>query len=217
MLGNPSVMEVIELPPTTEDIGLPSDEDAYFGWFRVTGQFAIATDNANLIGTFSEANDGNVNYLSTSDFNFLATHYAAAVIPNGVADINDGTAYTAAKSLQLKWQAAGSRTTRYAPILWPACPALQTEGQTAGSPKTTWGGSDIMVPQKFSNGPLYVNDGGTLKALHSATLAGTMNIVVSLFGVISSDNKWLSKYSRHCGSSCSPAVAVPVRQVQLRR
>ena len=204
-----NMIEDLILPAVPESIGLPADvQDAYFGWFRVTGQIQAAADNASLIGTFNEATDGNVAYLSTTDFRFMATHYLASISPSSAADIQDGNAYKVAKTLQLKWQAAGQRTTRYHPVLWVAQPVFVTDGTTLGSPTVSRGGVDLAVPQKFNNGPLHVNDGGTLKVVHNATLAGTCDVVVAMFGIISSDNDWLSRYSCYCASTDSGAPRV---------
>ena len=208
-LGTNQMVEDIALPSVPEQIGLPCDIDnAYFGWFRVVGLFPIGTGNADLVGTFSEANDGNVNYLDTDDYRFLATHYSAVTIPLLAADLKDGNAYMVAKSLQLSWKPSGGRVTRYHPIIWAAQPTLITDGETLGSPTTTYSGVDVTVPQKFRNGPLYVNDGGKLEAIHNATLAGTCKIIENLFGVISGDNAWMDRYSKYCGSCDSGAPKV---------
>lgn len=198
----------LPIPDITHDIGLPRNE-LYFGWMRFTSTLDTTSREGDLLtaSTFSTDIDGNLAYLSTTNFGVLGFYYAIQ-LGWGPTDVASGVAAQATETLQLKWRAAGGREDMYTPSIWPAFPDYRSEASSAGTGQLLSGpGGRYAVPQRF-NTPLYVDDGGTFVTKVDSTLTITAgnDINVYVLGFAGSDQNWLGRYANCACTAPLPRV-----------
>ena len=191
----PAMFDDLALPGVTENIGVPANP-LYYGWMRFQDTLDTTTNQADLIGTFSDDIDGNISFLSTTNFGVLGFAHATQLGFVGT-DAISGVASQAAATLQLTWRAAGGRETNWCNAMWPAFNSYRPDSAAAGTGQVGSGpGGQYCIPQRFGT-PLYVDDGGVFAAQVSTALTLTANNTVTTYilGFCGSDQNWLSRYA----------------------
>jgi hypothetical protein len=208
MTKNMYLPDDLPIPDISMDIGIPRNE-LYFGWMRFTGTID-ANNEFDLLtaDTFSTDIDGNLAYLSATNFGVLGFHYA---VQTGFspADVITGGANNAANTLQLTWRQAGGREDNYQPVLFPSFSSFRDAASGAGTDALVSGpGNQNPVPQRFQI-PMYVDDGGSFKAKIDSGIAGLAAgtlVRVYVFGFAGSDQNWLGRYANCACTTPLPKI-----------
>ncbi|MCP4025830.1 MAG: hypothetical protein GY736_05890 [Sphingomonas sp.] len=169
-----------------------------FGLFRFYADFSSGL--ANVIATFANAVDGNVNKYSTTDFELAFWAMKVDVAFDDDADVYDGDKIQKIlETIQLKWQRPGQGEVMWAPVPYPGTTVLNGSTADTTTPLTiVTHGKGKAIPQPV--GPVVVKNGGTLAIQHNTTVspAGAVGAYLTVAGVMGPEGSGIIRAANPC-------------------